>query len=116
MAFFGIGAYTTAVLVKDFAVAFPMAMVAAGLLAVVFATVIGVVVLRLRGHYFAIATLGVLLAAQQVSRNLDITGGASGKILLDVPEARCSTTCSSAYSSPRWRSSTTSRTRGSASS
>ena len=87
MAFFGIGAYTTAVLVKDFAVAFPMAMVAAGLLAVVFATVIGVVVLRLRGHYFAIATLGVLLAAQQVSRNLDITGGASGKILLDVPEA-----------------------------
>jgi len=87
MAFFGIGAYTTAILVKDFAVGFPIAMVAAGLLAVTFATVIGAVVLRLRGHYFAIATLGVLLAAQQVSRNLDITGGASGKILFDVPDA-----------------------------
>jgi len=86
MAFFGIGAYTTAILVKDFAVGFPTAMVVAGLVAVVFAIIIGVVVLRLRGHYFAIATLGVLLAAQQVSRNLDITGGASGKILFDVPE------------------------------
>jgi branched-chain amino acid transport system permease protein len=85
MAFFGIGAYTTAILVKDVGTAFPVAMVGAGLVAVVFAAIIGAAVLRLRGHYFAIATLGVLLAAQQVSRNLEITGGASGKILLDVP-------------------------------
>ncbi|WP_324757258.1 branched-chain amino acid ABC transporter permease [Haloarcula sp. GH36] len=85
MAFFGIGAYTTAILVKDFAVAFPAAFLVAGLVATVFALVIGIIVLRLRGHYFAIATLGVLLAAQQVSRNLDITGGASGKILLETP-------------------------------
>jgi branched-chain amino acid transport system permease protein len=87
MAFFGIGAYTTAILTKDFAIAFPVALPIAGLLAVLFALVIGMVVLRLRGHYFAIATLGVLLAAQQITRNLEITGGASGKILLDVPEA-----------------------------
>ena len=85
MAFFGIGAYTTAILVKDFAVAFPAAFLVAGVVATVFALVIGLIVLRLRGHYFAIATLGVLLAAQQVSRNLDITGGASGKILLETP-------------------------------
>jgi branched-chain amino acid transport system permease protein len=87
MAFFGVGAYTTAILTKDFAVSFPAAFVVAGVLAAVFALVIGAIVLRLRGHYFAIATLGVLLAVQQVSRNLDITGGASGKILLDVPSA-----------------------------
>jgi len=85
MAFFGIGAYTTAILVKDVGIAFPVAMIGAGLVAVVFAAIIGAAVLRLRGHYFAIATLGVLLAAQQISRNLEITGGASGKILLDVP-------------------------------
>lgn len=85
MAFFGVGAYTTAVLVKDHAVAFPAAFLVAGLLALVFAGVIGAIVLRLRGGYFAIATLGVLLTAQQVSRNLDITGGSSGKILLEVP-------------------------------
>jgi len=85
MAFFGIGAYTTAILTKQFAVAFPVAFAVAGLLAVVFAGIIGIIVLRLRGHYFAIATLGVLLAVQQVSRNLDITGGASGIILLETP-------------------------------
>ena len=85
MAFFGIGAYTGAIMMKDFAVSFPLAIATAGVLATVFGMIIGIIVLRLRGHYFAIATLGVLLASQQISRNLDITGGASGKILLDVP-------------------------------
>lgn len=85
MGFFGVGAYTTAILTKDVGIAFPTAFLAAGLLATATAGVIGVIVLRLRGHYFAIGTLGVLLAAQQVTRNLEITGGASGKILLDVP-------------------------------
>jgi branched-chain amino acid transport system permease protein len=85
MAFFGIGGYTTAILTKQFGVAVPVAFLAAGLLAVAFAAVIGLIVLRLRGHYFAIATLGVLLAVQQVSRNLTITGGASGIILLETP-------------------------------
>lgn len=88
MAFFGIGAYTTAILTKDFAVGFPPALVVAGVLSLAFAGAIGIVVLRLRGGYFAIATLGVLLTAQQVSRNLEITGGASGKILLDIPSQR----------------------------
>lgn len=85
MAFFGVGAYVSAILLKDFGIAFPAAFAAAGVAAVVFAAVIGLIVLRLRGEYFAIATLGVLLAAVQISRNLEITGGASGKILLDVP-------------------------------
>jgi branched-chain amino acid transport system permease protein len=85
MAFFGIGAYTGAILLKNFAVSFPLAVAAAAVVATVFAAFIGLIVLRLRGHYFAIATLGVLLAAQQISRNLTITGGASGKILFDVP-------------------------------
>ena len=85
MAFFGIGAYTTAILTKDVGIAFPVAFLVAGVAATVFAFAIGLIVLRLRGHYFAIATLGVLLVAQQVSRILDVTGGASGKILLDTP-------------------------------
>jgi branched-chain amino acid transport system permease protein len=85
MAFFGVGAYTTGILWKDMGVAYPAAWLAAGVLAVAFAVVIGLAVLRLRGHYFAIATLGVLLAAIQISRYLDVTGGSSGKILLGGP-------------------------------
>lgn len=87
MGFFGLGAYTTAILVKDQAVAFPVAFLVAGVLATLAAGVVGLIVLRLRGGYFAIATLGILLVAQQVSRNLEVTGGSSGKILLDVPPA-----------------------------
>ena len=85
MVFFGVGAYVSAILLKDFEVAFTAALAAAGVAAVVFAIVVGLIVLRLRGEYFAIATLGVMLAALQISRNLEITGGATGKILLDVP-------------------------------
>jgi branched-chain amino acid transport system permease protein len=85
MAFFGVGAYTTGILWKDMGVAYPAALLAAGVLAVAFAVVIGLAVLRLRGHYFAIATLGVLLASIQISRYLEITGGSSGKVLLGGP-------------------------------
>jgi branched-chain amino acid transport system permease protein len=85
MAFFGVGAYTTAILWKDFGVGLVLAVPVAGLVAAGFAVVVGLAVLRLRGHYFAIGTLGVLLAAQQFSRYLDITGGSSGKILLGAP-------------------------------
>ncbi|MFC4551345.1 MULTISPECIES: branched-chain amino acid ABC transporter permease [Halorussus] len=85
MAFFGFGAYTTAILLKDVGVAFPAAVLVAGPVAMAFALVIGLAVLRLRGGYFAIATLGVLLVSVQLSRNFEFTGGASGKILFDVP-------------------------------
>lgn len=86
MAFFGIGAYTTALLVKKAGVAFPPAFLLAGVLALVAAAVIGAIVLRLRGGYFAIATLGVLLVAQQVTRILEFTNGSDGVILFDTPD------------------------------
>ncbi|WP_276302460.1 branched-chain amino acid ABC transporter permease [Halorussus lipolyticus] len=85
MAFFGFGAYTTAILLKDWGVEFFPAVLVAGPIAVGFALVIGLAVLRLRGGYFAIATLGVLLVSIQVTRNVEFTGGASGKILFDIP-------------------------------
>jgi branched-chain amino acid transport system permease protein len=85
MAFFGVGAYTTAILWKDFGLGLPLAVLVAGPVAAAFAVVVGLAVLRLRGHYFAIGTLGVLLAAQQFSRYLEITGGSSGKVLLGAP-------------------------------
>lgn len=85
MAFFGVGAYTSAVLFKTYGVSLPLSFAAAAIAALIFAAGIGLLVLRLQGGYFAIATLGVLLVAIQVTRNLEITGGPDGIILLDVP-------------------------------
>src|SRR6202048_5329467 len=57
-AFFGFGAYTVGVLLNDgvsLALSIPIAFVASFVLA----TLLGAVLLRLRGHYFAIASLSL---------------------------------------------------------
>src|SRR5438105_3087881 len=86
VAFFGIGAYTTGMLIAKarwpFLVALPMAPLAAA----AFATLIGVPLLRLRGHYFAVASLGVGVAVGELIQNVDfrgqpLFGGASGLFL-----------------------------------
>ncbi len=76
--FFGIGAYITAVLMEKAGMHFAIAFVCAGVGAALFAILIGLPVLRLRGHYFAIATLGVAEAMKALVQNLDITEGNSG--------------------------------------
>jgi len=79
VAFFGLGAYAAAVLMTSYHVSFWIAMPAAVLFGVAFAVAIGVPLLRLRGHYFAIATLGAAVGAQEVITNLTpITGGGGG--------------------------------------
>jgi len=80
-AFFGVGGYTVAVLMHNH-VGFWLAMAAAVVVPGAIATVIGVPVLRLRGHYFAIATIGVNFALLSLIQNLGFTGGGSG---LSVP-------------------------------
>jgi len=77
MAFFGIGGYVTAIMFRDFGVFWP-GLVLAGVLSLVAAAVIGAVVLRLRGGYFAIATLGILLTLTEVTRNISVTNGVDG--------------------------------------
>jgi branched-chain amino acid transport system permease protein len=76
--FFGIGAYVTAILMEKAGLPFALAYPAAGIGAAVFAVIIGLPVLRLRGHYFAIATLGVAEAMKALVQNLDITEGNAG--------------------------------------
>jgi len=83
-AFFGLGAYTTALLWLGGwtpALTYPVA----GLAAAAFSLVVGVPTLRLVGPYFSIATIGVGEAMRILMLNLDrITGGASG---LNLPTA-----------------------------
>ena len=78
VAFFGIGAYTTGVLLTAAEWPFALALPAGGLLAMAFAALIGMPILKLKGHYFAIATLGVAETMREIVYNLKITGGGTG--------------------------------------
>jgi len=86
VAFFGIGAYTTGMLIAKAKWPFLLALPLAPLLAAAFATLVGLPLLRLRGHYFAVASLGVGVALGELVQNIDyagqpLFGGASGLFL-----------------------------------
>jgi len=76
--FFGTGAYTSSVLVKEFGLTPWIGMLAGALVAVALSQLIGYPVFRLRGHYFAIATIAVGEIVQTLMINWDWVGGARG--------------------------------------
>jgi branched-chain amino acid transport system permease protein len=83
--FFGLGGYATAVLMVHAHQTFWVSLVVSGLVAAVFAALIGIPLLRLRGHYFAIATLGVAEGMREVVTNVpSLTGGGAGVTLPTV--------------------------------
>lgn len=57
--FVGVGAYTTAVLISRYGLEWVPSSIIGGILAVTLALVLGIPTLRLKGHYFAIATIGI---------------------------------------------------------
>lgn len=77
-AFFGIGAYATAIFMTHAHWPFAPAMLAGGAIVCVCALLAGIPTLRLRGAYFAIATWSLSLAIQQLALMLKITGGPDG--------------------------------------
>lgn len=84
VAFFGIGAYTTGLLMlSKWRIPFFPSLIAGALLAALVAAGIGLPILRLRGHYFAIASLGVAEALREIAGAWDsVTQGATG---IDLP-------------------------------
>ncbi len=77
--FFGLGAYVTAILMTRAHLDFFPSLIASGIFCALFASVIGPPLLRLKGHYFAVATLGVANAVQQIVAGWDaLTGGGLG--------------------------------------
>jgi branched-chain amino acid transport system permease protein len=76
--YFGIGAYTSTLLVREAALTPWLGMVVGAALAVLVSQAIGYPVFRLRGHYFAIATIGFGEIVQTVVLNWDRIGGARG--------------------------------------
>jgi branched-chain amino acid transport system permease protein len=84
-AFFGLGAYCGAVAQK-FGAPAGVAWALAGTGALVFAALLGIALLRLRGHYFAIASLVVAdVLRELVNSATDLTGGGMG-LNLPVPQ------------------------------
>ncbi|HWG48326.1 MAG TPA: branched-chain amino acid ABC transporter permease [Candidatus Acidoferrales bacterium] len=75
--FYGLGAYVTALMIN--AGRSPYFAFLGGIaIAVLASFLVGMPTFRLRGPYFAIATIGVGEATRVIMNNLDITGGASG--------------------------------------
>jgi branched-chain amino acid transport system permease protein len=83
--FFGLGAYATAILMNNLGLGFFPSLLLSGLVGSVFGYLTGLPILRLKGHYFAIATLGLAEATKALVQNLDITEGNSG-MYLPVPD------------------------------
>ena len=79
--FYGLGTYGTAIAMVKFGLPFWVGLVAGGVLGMVCAVLLGLPILRLRGHYFAIATLGISVTMSAVVANLDIAGRNIGLIL-----------------------------------
>lgn len=83
-AFFGLGAYTTAVLTTAGGLAIPLGVAGGVAVSSLVAAVIGVPTLKLRGHYLAMATLGFGIIVYIVFNEwVAVTGGPSG--LVGIP-------------------------------
>lgn len=80
--FFGLGAYTTALLMHAGRTPY-FGLLGAAAVAVLASFIIGLPTFRLRGPYFAISTIAVGEAVRVIMNNLDITGGASGYRILE---------------------------------
>ncbi|MDQ7785816.1 MAG: branched-chain amino acid ABC transporter permease [Desulfomonilaceae bacterium] len=90
VAFFGIGAYATAMMFKLLnlsPVGTVLSTVPAGFIASVVAVIVGYPCLRLRGPYFAVITLCFAFVVQLGVKNLDFLGGPDGLWLksMDLP-------------------------------
>ncbi|MGH7320312.1 MAG: branched-chain amino acid ABC transporter permease [Candidatus Rokuibacteriota bacterium] len=83
--FFGLGAYTTAALMTKTGLPFVPAWLGGGGVAAAAAGLLGLPLLRLRGHYFAIATIGVLEAVREIASNVAFFGGGMGITLPVFP-------------------------------
>jgi branched-chain amino acid transport system permease protein len=79
--FFGLGSYGVAIAMVQWNLPFGVGLVIGVVFSVLFALAMGVPVLRLRGHYFAIATLALSQVMSAIFSNLDIAGRNIGLVL-----------------------------------
>jgi branched-chain amino acid transport system permease protein len=87
-AFFALGAYSTVFLHKSYPLPIPLLIAIGGAVSAVVGFGMGYLTLRLRGAFFAIATLALAVVLQTLIVNWDYVGGARGAYIIrpqDVP-------------------------------
>ena len=83
-AFFGLSAYISGILMKSgfpFLGSVAVATISVGILGLI----VGLIVLRTRGHYLALASIAVAVIVQVLVKNSSITGGPSGLTAVPGP-------------------------------
>jgi branched-chain amino acid transport system permease protein len=79
--FYGLGSYGVGIAMTQWNLPFASGLAFGAALAVAFAFLLGIPVLRLKGHYFAIATLALALAMTAIVSNIGIAGQNIGLVL-----------------------------------
>ncbi len=79
--FFGLGGYLSFYMTQNYQIPFYVSTLIAGASASLVAFLMGSAILRLRGAYFALATIGINEAFRVLFTNLDQFGGAVGMLL-----------------------------------
>ena len=79
--FFGLGAYGVAIAMVQWNLPFWVGMIFGAVMAVAFAILLGIPVLRLKGHYFAIATLALAQVVAAIVSNIPLFGQNIGLVL-----------------------------------
>ncbi|MDQ3576495.1 MAG: branched-chain amino acid ABC transporter ATP-binding protein/permease [Actinomycetota bacterium] len=85
-AFFAVGAYTQAILVTRHEVYGPLAAISAVVLAMLMGLLVGLPLLRLRGHYLALATLGLGIIVTVIAIETPYLGATSGIFGIPKPD------------------------------
>ena len=81
-AFFALGAYSTVFLHKAFPMPIPVLIVIGGIVSGIVGLGMGYLTLRLRGAFFAIATLALAVVLQTLIVNWDYVGGSRGAYII----------------------------------
>ena len=77
-AFMSIGAYGSAIMTQNFNMPFAVSLIVGTIVACILAAAIGYPILRLKGDYLAICTLGFGEIVKVIIQNIDYVGGARG--------------------------------------
>ncbi|MEX0960339.1 MAG: branched-chain amino acid ABC transporter permease [Burkholderiales bacterium] len=88
-AFYGIGAYTAAIMISHFGIAYWVTVPVAGVICLIAGFLFGLPALRLRGHHLALATFALGVSMPQLLKYKHLeewTGGVQG-IVIDKPGA-----------------------------